>query len=81
MIKIITLNGYELLLSSYKVAILLEEIWVGKNTFDCNGGIKNFSMLSYLLWAPIRKIKGRTGKIFEIITFNYNLNIDQNFWF
>lgn len=43
LLKLITDNGFGPLLASYKVNILLNEIWVGKKTFECDGGMKDFS--------------------------------------
>eukprot|EP00347_Sterkiella_histriomuscorum_P019128 403342842 len=82
LIKIITLNGFKRLFTSYKVDILLEEIWVGKKTFECDGNLEDLSMLTYLLWVPIKKLKGKKPKFRELIDFNYHTTIKENkFWY
>jgi len=57
-LKIITDMGYEPLLRDPKVAALLEELWVGKQTYECDGRTADFSMLTFLLSAPIKKLPG-----------------------
>ena len=36
-LKIVTVNGFQPIFSSYKVNVLLQEIWEGKNTYECDG--------------------------------------------
>lgn len=47
-LKIICENEYELLMKDPKVSDLLDLLWVGKNTYDCDGRVTDFSLLSYL---------------------------------
>lgn len=42
-INIITSNGFVPLMLDPKVDILLEEVWDGKNTYECDGKIGDFS--------------------------------------
>jgi hypothetical protein len=49
LLKLVTYNKYEDIFGSYKVNRLLDEIWVGKNTFDCDGTLEDFSILTFLL--------------------------------
>lgn len=46
-LKIITQNGYAVLMQNPKVNILLEEIWVGKNSYECDGRTTDYSMLTF----------------------------------
>lgn len=48
MLKIITMFDYEDLMQSYKLNILLSEIWEGADRRECDGTVNDFSMLSYL---------------------------------
>lgn len=59
LLKIITFNKFELLFENYKVAVILEEIWQGKSTFECDGEIKDFSLLTHLVSAPIKRLKNQ----------------------
>jgi len=43
LLKIITENGFGPLFASSKVNILLNEIWAGKKTYECDGGMEDFS--------------------------------------
>ena len=58
-IKIITSNGYVPLMENEKVAILLEEVWVGKPTYECDGKLSDFSHLTFLMNAPVKKLPGK----------------------
>lgn len=53
--KHITDYGYEQLCGDFKVKALLDSLWIGQS-YDCNGSITDFSMLTYLMNAPIRKL-------------------------
>ena len=82
LLKIITNNNYRVLLTSYKVDVLLSEIWEGKNTFECDGDVSDFSKLTYLATSSIKKIKGKPITLNEIINSKFQVNIkDQKFWF
>lgn len=48
LLKIITKNDFGPLFSSYKVNILLQEIWEGKASYECDGQITDFSLINYL---------------------------------
>jgi hypothetical protein len=57
-LKNITDNGYEPLTRNFKVEALLDELWVGRLTYECDGRLEDYSMLNYLLSAPIKKLPG-----------------------
>jgi len=44
---------------------------VGKNTFDCDGSLEDYSILTFILNAPIKKIKGKRPGLRELIDFKY----------
>jgi hypothetical protein len=48
-LNIITSNGLVRLMTDPKVSILLEEIWAGKSTYECDGKLMDFSSLSHML--------------------------------
>ena len=48
-LKLITHFQYEPLMKDHKISDLLDLLWVGKNSYDCDGRETNFSLLSYLL--------------------------------
>jgi hypothetical protein len=47
-LKIVTVNDFQPIFSSYKVNVLLQEIWEGKNSYECDGQITDFSLINYL---------------------------------
>jgi hypothetical protein len=57
-LKIITDNDFQILLSSEKINILIQEIWVGKKTYACDGKLTDFSLLTYMAKSKIRKLPG-----------------------
>jgi hypothetical protein len=65
-----------------KVNILLEEIWVGKNTYECDGRITDFSLLTFLAFAPIKKLKGKKISPSELLNNNFKVSInEEKFWY
>lgn len=58
-LKIVTDNGFQPIFSSYKVNVLLQEIWEGKNSYECDGQITDFSVINYLASSNIKKIEGK----------------------
>ena len=55
-LKLITIEGYDSLLKDAKCNALLDQLWVGKASYDCDGRVTDYSMLSYLWGAPIKKL-------------------------
>lgn len=81
-LKIITSNGFAPLMQNSKVNILLEEIWVGKNTYECDGRITDFSLLTFLAKAPIKKLKGKKISPSELLSNNFKVSInEEKFWY
>lgn len=57
LLKIITANRFQELFANYKVGVILEEIWQGKQAFNCDGDYADISLLTHLLRTPVRRIK------------------------
>ncbi len=83
LLKIITMNKFEELFQNYKVGVILEEIWQGKNTFECDGEIADLSLMTHLLKAPIRRLKNTRVNFKDLIFvgFNYSHFRNQKYWF
>lgn len=58
-LHLITYNGYGPLMAGDKISALLDELWVGKLTYECNGKTEDFSLLSYLARSPIKSLPGQ----------------------
>jgi hypothetical protein len=43
-------------MKSDKVAALLDELWAGKETYECNGKTADFSILRYLSSSKIKSL-------------------------
>jgi hypothetical protein len=81
-IKNITIYNFSDILHSFKVNILLEDLWEGVNTRECDGTLNNFSMLTYLSGSTVRRLPGGHVKASELITNNFKVEIkDEKFWY
>lgn len=67
-LKIVTDNGFQPLFISYKVNVLLQEIWEGKNSYECDGQITDFSLINYLASTKAQKIPGKKFTFRELVT-------------
>lgn len=80
--KTITLNDFGVLLHNFKVNILLEEIWEGTNSRECDGTISSFSIMHYLANQTVRKLPGKFIKVSDLITNKFKPRIsDEKYWF
>lgn len=81
-LKIITSNSFVPLFSSIKLSILIEEIWTGKESFECDGNTNDFSLLHYLITSPARKIPGKRMKPIKLFNNNFQPSFkSQKFWY
>jgi hypothetical protein len=58
-LNMITNYEYEPLLKDDKVSAVLDELWVGKDSYECDGRDTDFSMLSFLASAKIKSLPGK----------------------
>jgi hypothetical protein len=80
--KNITIYNFSKLLHSYKVNIVLEDLWEGIHTRECDGTLGDFSMLTYLTGSTVRRLPGGHVKASELITNNFVVNIkEEKFWY
>jgi len=66
-LKIVTSNQYRPLCESEKVSVLLDELWEGKRSFDCDGQISDFSIIRYLATSRIKRVKGKRVTFREFV--------------
>jgi hypothetical protein len=76
-LKIATQNEFAPLCVSDKVNVLLQEIWEGKNTYECDGSITDFSIINYLATSKFAKVKGKRLSLKELVTQNFAVAIDE----
>lgn len=82
LMKTITVNDFGVLLHNYKVNILLEEIWEGKTSRECDGSISSFSILKNLASTQAQKIPGKYIKVQDLFTNKFKPSInDEKYWF
>jgi len=58
-LKLITDYEYEPLLRDDKISDFLDSLWVGNDTYKCDGRVTDFSMLSFLLTSSIKNLPGK----------------------
>ena len=81
-LKIIIDNRFWPLLSSEKINILIEEIWVGKKTYECDGKLTDFSLLHYIANYKIRKLPGKKVNPLDLLSLSFKPNIkDESYWY
>jgi hypothetical protein len=57
-LKLITDYEYEPLLRDDKISALLDRLWIGKSSYQCDGRITDFSKLTFLASSPIKMLPG-----------------------
>lgn len=68
-LKLITEFEYEPLLRDNKISALLDRLWIGKTSYQCDGRITDFSKLTFLATSPIKMLEG-TKVEFEALLGN-----------
>ena len=58
--NVVTYNYMPELIEDDKIGALLDELWVGKLSYECDGRTDCYSMLKFLSKAPVRKLPGQT---------------------
>jgi hypothetical protein len=74
-LNLICYNGYAPLMADDKIAALLDELWVGKLTYECDGKTEDFSMLSFLARAPLKKLPGQEIQNKQLLSNNFKVQI------
>ena len=81
-LNIITDNSLKPFIVIGKLRFLLDKIWDGKESDMIDGKISHFSKTKYLLYHEIKRLKGVTVSIRDILGDNFRANIqDYNFMF
>ena len=82
LLKIVTRKNLGPIFASMKLNVLLNEIWEGKNTYECDGQMADYSILKYLASSRIKKLPGKKISVKELILQNFVVNIkEQKYWF
>jgi hypothetical protein len=62
--------------------VLLEEIWQGKESYECDGRLQDFSMLNFISKTPIKKLPGKVIRPTELLSNNFKVHIDgEKYWY
>ncbi len=82
LLKIISQGGFEPLFKDDKVNVLLNQIWEGKRSQECDGQTTDFSIINYLFSAPIKKLPGKELTASQLLSNNFEANVTtEKFWF
>jgi hypothetical protein len=58
-LNLISTYRYVPLMGDEKVSVLLDELWEGKLTYECDGRVSYFSKLTFLVNDNIMKLPGK----------------------
>lgn len=82
LIKIVTDLELKSFLKSPKTTILLDTLWEGIASTECDGRLADFSTMNYLLQSKTKKIEGRKISPKDLLTNRFTINIGKvKFWF
>lgn len=79
-LKLITDYEYEPLLRDNKISALLDRLWIGKSSYQCDGRITDFSKLHFLASSPIKMLPGTKIEFEALLGNNFKVFVnDQSF--
>ena len=76
-LHLITYNNFAPLMSDSKVAALLDELWVGKLSYECDGKTENFSKLKYMATSNLRRLPSMPIKISQVLGDEFKPDITE----
>ena len=77
-LRLITQGDFDPLLKNEKVFAFIDELWVGKLTNQCDGKYTDFSLLTFMASAPIKKLPGQTLELSSILGLNFEREIEKD---
>jgi hypothetical protein len=76
--RIITDYEYEELLLDFKTSALLDQLWKGKESSNCNGKVNNYSLLTCLYETTVRRLEGQQIEPSQVLRRDFVRDIDKN---
>ena len=76
-LKLITDFEFEPLLKDDKVSALLDKLWIGNASYQCDGRITDYSKLTFLANSPIKMLPGQTIEFKSLLGENFQVFINQ----
>jgi hypothetical protein len=76
-LKHITDYGYEPLLRDDKASALLDELWVGKDTYQCDGRNTDYSKIFFLVNASLKPLPKKKLEINAILCSSFKRSIEN----
>jgi len=76
-LHIITYNGYAPLMGDSKVTVLLDKLWQGKLTYQCDGRLSDYSKLTVMATDPVRKLPGQKIEFKKILSSTFERNVEK----
>ena len=67
---LITLHEFQQLFESDSIAQLLDKLWQGELTYECDGRAAHYSKLRVLSTAAVKKLPGETIEIRNILQWD-----------
>lgn len=79
-LKLITDYGYEPLLRDDKASALLDELWAGKDSYECDGRNTDYSKIFFLINAPLKPLPKKKLEVSALLSNNFKRSIEvENF--
>lgn len=76
-LNLICHNTYDALLSDGKVTALLDSLWQGELTNQCDGRISDYSKLTHMATTEITKLKGQKISFKTVLSWNFKYDITK----
>lgn len=82
LLRIIVDNSQEDLVKWLKIDDLIERIWTGKDTFECDGRLAYYSKLKFLSKTSLRILPGKEFSLKDLIKQGFEIQTHgENFWY
>ena len=82
LLRLVVNLDLEPLLNSNKVEELIETLWTGKETYECDGVTAYFSKLTYISKTSLRFLPGKEFTTKDLINQNFDFQYEgEKFWY
>ena len=82
LLRIVVNLDLEPLIKSQKVEELIETLWTGKETYECDGRTAYFSKLTYISKTKLRFLPGKDFMLNDLISQDFDFQYEnEKFWY
>lgn len=76
-LKLIADFEYEPLLRDNKISALLDRFWIGKDSYECDGKVTDFSKLAFLANSDLTLLPGVKAEFKSLLGMNFEPYTDH----